>query len=92
MQLHSHWKQRRTRIVPSGPGGVVIEFPLNWRAEDIEVRVRRGTDLVDISSWPVVAADQAQIVRDGDVDVVRWTFTVTNMSRAFFVLEVVTDP
>jgi hypothetical protein len=79
-------------ITQSGSNAVTLEFPWNWRASDIAWRVRRGTQLSNIASWPVADSNSVQIIRDADVDIVRLTYPTTNSPQAFFILEVVSPP
>lgn len=80
------------RVEPPAPAGTTIQFPWNWRASDITWRVRSGTNLTAVSSWPVVEPQTSQIVRQGDLDLIRLTFTNGAARQRFFVLDVLPAP
>lgn len=80
------------RLTSPTPGNIVIEFPWNWRTSEVVWRVRGGSSLNNASAWPVVTPTTVDSTRNGDVDVMRLTFTYTNTARQFFMLDVLPSP
>ena len=72
-------------------GNIKIRFPWNWRAADLVWRLRHGTGLTNVLSWPVVQPQSVTAVRDGDLDHMEVTVPFSNLEREFFYLEVTAE-
>lgn len=80
------------KVLPLTSQSVTLQFPWNWRASDVTWQIRRGTDLGNIAAWTVAVPDNVSSVRNGDVDLLQLTFSISGTQNQFFILDVVASP
>jgi hypothetical protein len=80
------------KIMDASGSNVTLQFTWNWRATALAWQIRHGTDLTNISAWPVVAPGSVTTVRDGDRDRVTVTPAMTPGRAGFYVLEIINNP
>ncbi|TVP75002.1 MAG: hypothetical protein EA353_14710, partial [Puniceicoccaceae bacterium] len=76
------------RLVGPGANYMVIKFPWNRRATELNWQLRYSSDLSAPGTWPVVDPGTITITPDGDVDWIRVTPIMTDPQRGFYILEV----
>jgi hypothetical protein len=77
------------RFLGSNGNTVTLEFPWNWQASGLSWQIRHGTDLSDVANWPVLETDAITSIREGNIDRITVSPTMTHTDRCFYILEVI---
>jgi hypothetical protein len=80
------------RIVGANPNGTVtMEFQWNWQATGVSWQIHHGSDLTNNATWPAVSPGTVTTVREGNIDRITITPSMTDPNRGFFILKVISN-
>lgn len=74
------------KIISADASTVTLQFPFNWRDSRLTWKIRHGSDLTAIASWPVVSPGTTLITREGNIDYITVSPARAQPGAGFYIL------